>query len=327
MTVPRQTAEASLLVILAPCNDCCGAVVRQLGPLATATPVDLPVPAIVDVMTTDLLTPTTTATATNPVGSRFTSFCVEVTCTEALASTANIMYFTRWTQGQLPLAYAASGTVALGPEFVSMWNSVLESEPKPITLGELVKTHCFHSSMNDRGALEFSKFNIGAATWSSCYSANTGGSNTGVFWDPIVIAIRGATIPEFTLTVKGLLDFQPSMNTSWFRVSKVPPSPSPSQEAAWWKRQRSLGTSEIRAVYSEKSRTAAPYVGVEGEGAHAKKAKALRGSKGQARLRGATQKAPVFPAAAQALVGAAVGRAVRGITRAGRARARMELRR
>lgn len=278
LQVPRETTETSHIIVLAPCNDVLGGIVKQAGPLSSATQCTLT--PITDSMVTDLLSPVGTTFAINPLGSRYTEFCVEVTSTEALATTANLMYFTRWTQGQVPLASIFSGTLNVGAEFATMWNSTMESEPKPISMGELVKTHCFHTSMNDRGALEFSKFSVGQSTWASCYSANSGGTNSGVLWDPIVILIRGSTIPEYTLTVKGRLDVQPAMNTSWYRVSRVPSPPSPSQESNWWKRQRALGTSEVRPVYTAKSRDAAPYVGAGGDAQAS--TKALRGSKAKA---------------------------------------------
>lgn len=279
LVVPKTTSEASHIIIIAPCNDVSGGVVQQSGPLSSATAVSCT--QIIDPMVTDLLTALTTTSATNPLGSRFTEMCVEVTSTEALASTANLMYFTRWTQGQLPLASAINGATALGPEFLSMWNSALASEPSPASMGELVKTHCYHASMCDRDALEFPKYVTGTATWRNVYDPNIGGTYSGTLWDPIVILIRGSTIPEYTLTVRGKLDFQPALNSAWYRVSSLPPAPSPAQEAQWWKHQRALASSPLKPVYSEKSRAIAGYVGAGSKGDAPVKTKALRGSKGK----------------------------------------------
>lgn len=248
------TSETAVIVV-APLNDMCGSIYRQpASPPNTTTALSGGI-HFYDTYVSDILTPTTTSGASNVQALRYTSMCVELVVTQALASVQNCFRVLRWTGGGVPVV---SNQAA---EFFSTYSVVTNSDPYVLGAGELVSSHCIPLSMRDRQALEFCKPAIGWSSWVSEYSPGTDITGSLARWDPLIITATTSSPLTFTLTVRGSLDLQPFPNKGFWRMGKVPLPPANGQEEAWWAQQRRLGTMPPYALRRTDSRSVAGYVG------------------------------------------------------------------
>lgn len=253
-------ANSSAIAVIAPFNDCLGAVFSQ-----AATPPDTTTAVaqtyIIDPYLTSLLTPPSITGSTNSLCVRWTSFCVEVLVSDALASVNNTVQLVRWVQNGVPVC--AAGTPA---SFQNTYSSLQEHNrlvEQPAAAFTSAK--CFRSGMLDRSALEFTAVATSHTPWFSVYG-NTGASTTiGSFnppWSPLVLSITGASALNLKLVIRGNVEVIPPMASFLARLAKPRPDSPPGAEEAWWRMQRRILAEHLTPVGDTRNRRAGPYIGM-----------------------------------------------------------------
>lgn len=278
-TIPASASAKSWFAIFAPLNDWLGQVYYQgvATPDNTTTIVGWADPGT-DASITSALAPYVDV-GVNFGGvpqCRATEFCVEVACSQALASVAGALRVGRWQNGGVGLVGAETPA-----QFFVANEQFRVSEPEVMPFADLVSAKCIHTAMRDRTALEFIPLRTGSAQWKNIYGVNDSPSDdsvpdlatvqvelrrmvagvTGVPWEPLIFQWAGSTTPEVTFTIRGKIELSPPVGTVLYRLAKVPPSPAPDAEAKWWAWSRQLALSKMAAISSGVSRKTAGYVG------------------------------------------------------------------
>lgn len=279
-TVPASASARSWLGVFAPANDWLGQIYYQAvaSPDNSTTLAGYPGPQA-DATITSAVAPYVDD-ALNFGGvpqCRVTEYCVEMTCSQALASVAGALRVGRWVNGGMGLLGSETA-----PQFFVANEQFRTSEPSVLSFAELVSGKCVHAVMRDRTALEFSPMRTGFAQWKNIYSVNDSPSDdivtdlpsaqaeirrlaagvVGVPWEPVIVQWNGTTTPEITFTIRGRIEIAPAVGTVLYRLAKTPASPTADAEAKWWAHCRQLALSKPSSVLSGVSRSPGGYLGV-----------------------------------------------------------------
>lgn len=255
-------ASSTVIGVLAPFNDCLGTYYKQLvSPPDTTTAVAQT--TIIDPYLTSLLNPPSTSGATNALAARFSSFCVEFMVTDALAGVNNTVSFLRWQQSGVPLT-SSGGAV----EFNGTWFALGENPGViEVPCAQLTRTHCIHSGMTERSALEFTPVSTGSTAWANVYANTAGTISVGSYnppYKPIVFAVSNATgsnTVTLRLLIRGVIEVSPPPASFLSRIAKPLPTGGPDAEAKWWRYQAALNTSPIKLSTGLPSRRASAFIG------------------------------------------------------------------
>jgi len=252
-------AGTSALGVFAPFNDVLGNVFSQAvsPPNAVAVPTQVP---IIDPYLTSLLTPVTTSGATNALAARWTSFCVEFMVSDALASINSTMSLVRWTQNGVPLVSTVGAS-----EFFSIYNSI-NDHPKLIEVpcAQLTHTHCLHTSMLERSALDFTPIATGLGPWSTVYGNTASSTTVGSFntpWAPIVGLLSSSSNVTVRIVIRGTIQVVAPPNNYLSRLCKKLPVGGPSSESDWWRHCDTMRDSKISVSTGLPSRSTIGFTG------------------------------------------------------------------
>jgi len=262
-TFPAANTATSRLHVLAPWDARLGLTYTQaVSPPDATTAVSASTP-FDDQYVQNLITPATTSGATNCMLGRYTSYCMELMCSQALATTGGVVRLMKWPYGSVPVV---SGSTA--PEFYAVTEAIIEQQGSlPRAFADFLQAKCLHASMRDRTAIEFVPFASNSGNWTQVYG-NTSTSLTavttmGVPWSPICVLVTGTSLPEYTITIRATVDMIPSFNTAFWRLAKIPPSPKEGMEERWWPHQRQLELSNLLPASAPGNRSIAGYTGLE----------------------------------------------------------------
>lgn len=255
-------ATSTVIGVLAPYNDCLGIYYKQnVSPPDATTAVAQT--TIIDPYLTSLFTPPSSSGATNALAARFVSFCAEFMVTDALAGINNTVSFLRWQQSGIPVT--SSGAPA---DFQGMWLALGENPGLiEVPSAQLARTHCIHSGMVDRSALEFTPITIGSTAWANVYANTAGSTSTGSYnapYKPVVFAVSNATgsnTVTLRVLIRGEAEVSPPPASFLTRISKPLPTGGADAEAKWWRYQSALNSSPIKMSSGLPSRRISGYIG------------------------------------------------------------------
>jgi len=250
----------SALGLFAPFNDCLGVIYNQaVQPPNASTAVTQT--TLIDPFLTTMLQPTGTSGAQDNLSVRFTSYCVEFMVTDALSSVNSTLTLVRWVQSGVPLA--SSGAA---PEFYSMYNSMNEHRGLvEVPCAQLTRTHCLHTCMQERSALEFTPVPTGSSAWTTGYGNTSGTSTTGSYnapWVPIVGLLSSPNNVTVRMVIKATVEVVAPPNNFLSRLGKKLPTGGADAEGIWWRYCDRLRTSRLVMTQGLPGRTTAGYVGI-----------------------------------------------------------------
>lgn len=268
ITFPSFNQPTTRLHIICPWSGRLGTTFEQgASPPNTTTLVtggaQVPAQDFLDPYATSLLSnPNPTGEAWNAVSHRHTRLCVEMTCSHTLSTISGSVRIMKWPYGGVSVVSTRAAT-----DFYDVTESILsQSNVIPRSMATFVNTHCTHTAMRDRSAIEFFPASSNSGNWFEVYGKTDGTLDVlgalGCPWVPILIMVTGSSIPEYMLTVKGSMDILPAIQTAMWRLARPPPVPKNGQEEAWWALQRKHESSTPYPVGGAASRSTAGITGV-----------------------------------------------------------------
>jgi len=260
-TFPAAT-NTSRIHVICPWGGRLGYTYTQAVATPDSTTVVLATGDFDDQKAVDLLTPPTGLAGSTQeyYPARAVSCCVEINCTQALATLGGGFRITRWGYGSVQLA---AGTAAA--DFKTIADSlVTDATVRFQPFANISSTRCLRTFMRDRDALDFVN-TVPLGDWSTIYGA-VGGSlsvatSRGAPFAPIIMLVYGSSLPEYSVTVKGVIQVVPAYDSMLYRLAKPLRPSTPDVESKWWKRQAALSRSGLVITDAGPDRAVGPYLG------------------------------------------------------------------
>lgn len=216
----------------------------------------------------DLLTPV--STSADPIERpqvRPTTHCVEITTVTALANVSGDTMLGVWRSACFPNIGSPAGYSQAYSQFVE------DPYMRIIPGASYTAPVCIHAAMRDRNALEPTTATLGPTAYNDQLRVNTGSTAADYVgvqspWYPVCIYLANpsAVSLNYVLTVRGMMQVNPAVNSSWFRVAVPRPVSASGMETKWWQQQKRLLELGPTAASNSLARNKGGFTGVPDNG-------------------------------------------------------------